>query len=109
MTLGIDGLALFYNEDILEEQGATPPSDWNTLRKLAYDITNVDPETKVITRAGAAIGTTGNIDHWSDILGLLILQNSGDPGKPSSSAVQEALTFYTLFSSSDKSFLLEKV
>jgi len=104
LPLGIDGLALFYNEDILKEQGATPPSDWNTLRKLAFDLTKINAETKVIERAGAAIGTTGNIDHWSDILGLLILQNSGDPGKPSSTAVQDALTFYTIFSSQDKSW-----
>ena len=104
LPLGIDGLALFYNEDILKEVGSSPPSDWNTLRKLAFDLTKTNAETKVVERAGAAIGTTSNIDHWSDILGLLILQNSGDPGKPSSEAVQDALTFYTIFSTQDKSW-----
>lgn len=104
LPMEIDGLALLYNEDILKEAGATPPTDWNTLRKLAFDLTKTNPETKIIERAGVALGTTGNVDNWSDILGLLILQNSGDPGKPSEDAVQDALTFYTIISTQDKSW-----
>lgn len=104
LPLEIDGLALFYNQDMLKEVNAAPPADWNTLRKLAFDLTKTNAETKVIERAGAAIGTTTNVEHWSDILGLLILQNSGDPGKPTSTAVQDALTFYTIFSTQDKSW-----
>ncbi len=104
LPMEIDGLALFYNEDIFKEAGATPPSDWNTLRKLAFDLTKTNPETKIIERAGVALGTTNNVEHWSDILGLLILQNSGDPGKPSQTAVQDALTFYTIISTQDKSW-----
>lgn len=104
LPLEIDGLALLYNEDIFKEAGATPPSDWNSLRKLAFDLTKTNPETKIIERAGVALGTTSNVEHWSDILGLLILQNSGNPGKPSEAAVQDALTFYTIVSTQDKSW-----
>lgn len=104
LPLEIDGLALIYNEDIFKEENATPPSDWNTLRKLAFDLTKTNPETKIIERAGVALGTTNNVEHWSDILGLLILQNSGNPGKPSETAVQDALTFYTIISTQDKSW-----
>lgn len=104
LPLEVDGLALLYNEDIFKETGATPPSDWNTLRKLAFDLTKINPETKIIERAGVALGTTSNVEHWSDILGLLILQNSGNPGKPSETAVQDAITFYTTISSQDKSW-----
>lgn len=104
LPLGIDGLALLYNEAMLSEAGATPPSDWNSFRKLAFDLTKINQETKIIERAGAAMGTTNNVEHWSDILGLLILQNSGDPSKPSSSAVQDAMTFFTIFSTQDKSW-----
>ena len=104
LPLEIDGLALLYNEDIFKEAGAVPPSDWNTLRKLAFDLTKTNAETKIIERSGVAMGTTGNVEHWSDILGLLILQNSGDPGKPSETAVQDALTFYTIISTQDKSW-----
>ncbi len=104
LPIGIDGLALLYNEDMLKEAGATPPSDWNSFRKLAFDLTKINAETKIIERAGAAMGTTNNVEHWSDILGLLVLQNSGDPSKPSSSAVQDAITFFTIFSTQDKSW-----
>lgn len=104
LPIGIDGLALLYNEDIFQEAGATPPSDWNALRKLAFDLTITNPDTGIIERAGVALGTTGNVEHWSDILGLLILQNSGNPGKPSETAVQDALTFYTIISTQDKSW-----
>lgn len=104
LPLGIDGLALLYNTEMLESIGATPPSDWNTFRKLAFDLTKINEETKVIERSGAAMGTTGNVEHWSDILGLLILQNSGDPGKPTTTAVQDAITFFTIFTTQDKSW-----
>lgn len=104
LPLMIDGLALIYNEDIFSSVGATPPSDWNTLRKLAFDLTLTNPETKIIERAGIAMGTTGNVEHWSDILGLLIMQNSATPANPKDTAVQDALTFYTIFSVSDKSW-----
>ncbi|MEI8232169.1 MAG: extracellular solute-binding protein [bacterium] len=104
LPLEVDGLALFYNEDIFKEAGATVPSDWNTLRKLAFDLTKTNAETGIIERAGVALGTTANVEHWSDILGLLIMQNSGNPGKPSETAVQDALTFYTIVSTQDKSW-----
>lgn len=104
LPLEIDGLALIYNVDIFTEAGLSPPSDWNSLRKIAFDLTKTNPETHVIERAGVALGTTGNVEHWSDILGLLILQNSGNPGHPSETAVQDALTFYTIISTQDRSW-----
>lgn len=102
LPLMIDGLVLFYNEDILSSVGAQPPADWNELRQLAYQLTTRNSETGVITRAGVAMGTANNIEHWSDILGLLMLQNSANPSKASSQQVQDALTFYTIFSTQDK-------
>lgn len=104
LPLGIDGLALYYNPAILEEIGAEVPTDWNALRKLALDLTKRNPTTGIIERAGVSIGTSNNVDHWSDILALLTLQNSGTPATPSEKSVQDALTFYTLFATSDKSW-----
>ncbi len=104
VPLEIDGLALYYNVDILAEVNAVPPADWNALRKLAFDLTKYKAGTGIIERAGVAMGTSNNVDHWSDILGLLILQNAGNPGKPAETAVQDALTFYTIFATSDKSW-----
>lgn len=102
LPLMLDGIVLYYNTDILESSGHQPPTDWNELRKLAFQLTVRNAETGIIERAGAALGTASNIDHWSDVLGLLIIQNSGDPGQPSSDAVKDALTFYTIFSAQDK-------
>lgn len=102
LPMMIDGLALYYNQDLLDQIGAQPPSDWNELRKLAFDLTVRNAETGNIERAGVAIGTTGNVEHWSDILGLLLLQNSADPANPEASEVKDALSFYTVFSTQDK-------
>lgn len=102
--LEIDGLALYYNKDILAEVGAVPPADWDAFRRLAYDLTKRNVVTGIIERAGASMGTTNNIDHWSDILGLLILQSSGNPGNPAEETVQNALAYFTIFSTSDKSW-----
>lgn len=104
LPLEIDGLVLLYNQDIFTEAGLTPPSDWNALRQVALDLTTTNPDTGIIERAGIALGTTNNVEHWSDILGLLILQNSGNPGVPSETAVSDALTFYTIFSTTDHSW-----
>ncbi len=102
LPLMIDGLALYYNEDILARTGEPPPTDWNALRKLAFQLTSRNAETGIIESSGVSLGTTGNIDHWSDILGLLLLQNSADPGKPSSQEAQDALAFYTIFTTQDR-------
>ncbi len=102
LPLEIDGLALYYNPNLFQQAHLTPPKDWNELRKTAFQLTTRNPKTKLIERAGIALGTTGNIAHWSDILGLLMLQNSADPSKPNTQEVQDALTFYTIFSTQDK-------
>lgn len=104
LPLTIDGLALLYNTAIFDEAELSPPSDWNSLRKIAYDLTRRNPDTGIIERAGVAMGTTNNVEHWSDILGLLILQNSGNPSRPTEAAVQDALTFYTIISTTDQSW-----
>jgi multiple sugar transport system substrate-binding protein len=57
----------------------------------------VRDETGVKT-AGAALGTAGNVDHWSDILGMLLLQQpSVDLKNIASPAVAEVIRFYTGF------------
>lgn len=104
LPLEIDGLALYYNPKIIEEVQPEPPTDWNALRKLAYNLTKRNASTGVIERAGMAMGSSNNVDHWSDILALLTMQNSGTPASPSEQSVQDALTFYTLFVTGDKSW-----
>lgn len=93
----IDGLALFYNEDILNGVGGKVPRTWQEFMDMASKMTVKDADGQIKT-AGAALGTTGNVDHWSDILGLLLLQQPGiDLKNLATPQAAEVLTFYTGF------------
>jgi len=108
IPLMLDGLALFYNLDLFQEAGKSPPTNWEQLRQLANDLTVRDDNGRLVI-SGVPLGTAGNVDHWSDILGLMMLQNGADlanPGMCQGEAGQEclgadALTYYTLFSRLD--------
>ena len=98
IPLEFDALALYVNEEIF---AANPdlkiPTTWDNLRKTAHTLTNEDIK-------GVALGTANNVDHFSDVIGLMILQNGGDPADPDKETVKSALKFYTLFASTDKSW-----
>ncbi len=95
VPLMYDGLALFYNVDILESANETPPSTWAELRLLATKLTV--KSANGIERAGLAIGNTKNVDHFSDILAVLMLQNGANFADPNSQETRDALVFYTNF------------
>jgi multiple sugar transport system substrate-binding protein len=107
IPLEIDGLALFYNEDIFNAAGKSPPKDWQEFRQTALDLTTKDDQER-IQIAGTAMGVTENISFWPDILGVMLLQNHADPGKPTGTdkkepnLAEDALTFFTLFSKVDR-------
>lgn len=110
LPLMVDTLALFYNQDIFQASGKTPPTTWEELRELATALTTKDESGRILV-AGVALGTTNNIDHWSDILGLLMLQNGTNLADPAACSQKgeekiclgaDALTFYTLFKKVDK-------
>lgn len=93
---GIDTLMLFYNVDMLESAGMTPPQTWEEFSSVAEQLTVRDESGEVLT-AGAAIGTADNVEHFSDILGLIMLQNGVSFPDLSSPAAVQALQFYSLF------------
>ena len=96
MPIMIDGLMLFYNKDLLAEVGASPPQTWEEFEEIASSLTIKDG-FGIIERAGAAIGTADNVEHFSDILGLLLYQNGTDFNNIASTEAENALTFYTFF------------
>ncbi len=100
IPLAYDGLTLYINEDIFSAAGKTPPATWDDLRQIALQLTQKN-EQGVITQAGAALGRTENVDHWPEILGLMMLQNGVSMTNPTGKLAEDALTFYTLFSSAD--------
>ncbi len=92
----IDGLALFYNEEMLNAVGGKPPKNWQEFIDFATKMTVRD--STGIKTAGAALGTAGNVDHWSDILGLLLFQQPGvDLTNVATPQVAEIIRFYTGF------------
>ncbi|MBI2600582.1 extracellular solute-binding protein [Candidatus Daviesbacteria bacterium] len=97
VPIEIDGLALYYNEELLQAVGVTVPKNWQEFIDSAVKMTVRDSSGQ-IQRAGAALGATGNIDHFSDILGLLLLQQPNvSLEAPNSPQVAEILRFYTSF------------
>lgn len=101
LPLGIDTLALFYNQQIFQAAGKTPPTSWDQLRQLALELTVLDGSGRIQT-AGVALGTTNNVEHWSDILGLMMLQNGVNLAQPTGNLAEDALTFYTIFNKTDR-------
>lgn len=96
VPLMIDGLGLYYNEDLLRAAGVTPPSSWEQFRQDAFSLTVKDASGKIVT-AGAALGTTNNIEHFSDILGVMMIQNGASFAKLNSLEAEQALLFYQQF------------
>lgn len=99
VPLMYEGLALLYNKDIFDTAGEAPPTTWAELRTLASKLTVMSGAT--LQRGGIALGNSTNVDHFSDILGLLLLQNGADPSKPHSNNTMDALSFYTNFQTAD--------
>ena len=94
---GIDGLALYYNSELLDNVGLSVPKNWKELADAAATIAVTDSQGKLQT-AGVALGTTGNVDHWSDILGLLFMQLPGASlEKPNDAKGAEIMNYYTSF------------
>jgi len=101
IPLGYDALTLYINQDIFDAAGKTPPETWDELRETASTLTVKDKDG-VITQSGVALGLTENVDHWQEILGLMMIQNGVDLSKPTGVSAEKALDFYTLFFKKDK-------
>ncbi|OGK68212.1 hypothetical protein A2262_00030 [Candidatus Roizmanbacteria bacterium RIFOXYA2_FULL_41_8] len=74
----LDGLVLVYNDTLLKNAGINQaPADWETLIDVSKQITVRDEAGQIVT-AGIALGAAENISHFSDIIGLMFLQNNVD-------------------------------
>lgn len=96
IPLMIDGLALYYNVDLFARAGIEPPTTWDTFQDAAQRLTVVD-QNRQMQIGGAAMGYTGNIEHWPDIVAVLMYQNRADPTYPSDQVAYDAVAFYSLF------------
>jgi ABC-type glycerol-3-phosphate transport system substrate-binding protein len=100
IPLGYDALALFINSDIFASYGKSAPATWDDLRSLAIELTKKDDHGAII-QSGVALGRVENVDHWQEVLALMMLQNGADLTNPTGKLAEDALTFFTLFASTD--------
>lgn len=114
LPLFVDSLALFYNKDIFNSAGiATLPASWAEFNTDVEKLTQRDAKNNIL-RAGAALGTSQNINRSTDILAMLMLQSGTQMTAPDKSSAtfeqtrslasgqtykpgEQALTFYTNF------------
>lgn len=101
IPLGYDALTLYINQDIFDAAGKTPPETWDDLRKIARELTIKD-EDGLITQSGVALGLIQNVDHWPEILALMMLQNGANLAEPTGELAEKALEFYILFYKTDQ-------
>ncbi len=93
----MDGLGLYYNEELLSTAGVTPPTTWPELLDVVPKLT-VKTETE-IQKSAIALGTTGNVENFSDILALMFMQNGARPANPVGKEAEDTLLFYRKFAS----------
>ncbi|MFC1647020.1 extracellular solute-binding protein [Patescibacteria group bacterium] len=99
IPLEFDGLGLYINEDIFSAAGASAPLTWEDVLSLVPTLTVKNDDN--ITTSAIALGTTNNVEHFSDIVATMILQNGGNLVQPTGKEAEEALIFYRKFSDED--------
>jgi len=97
LPLYVDGLVLVYNDSLFRKAGLnTGPANWDELIEDVGKIQVQGKDGEIIT-AGIAMGTTSNIEHFSDIFGLVLLLNGGDIASLDSTEASGALEAYRRF------------
>lgn len=104
ISLMYDGLVLYYNKELLDAANKNIPKTWWGLSNTATELT-VRDESGNINVAGVAMGATSNVDHWQDIIGLMIKQNGVDLTKMDEAnwtKIKGILDFYRFFGQKQK-------
>ncbi len=76
LPLSVDTLAMYYNRDLFNNAGISQaPKYWNKdFLQNIKQLTKQDPR-KGLVQAGVALGGSSNIERFSDILSVLMMQN----------------------------------
>lgn len=98
IPLGIDGIVMVYNQNLFQKAGiSTPPTSWiGDLLDTVTQLTVQDRDGKLVT-SGIAMGTASNIDHFSEVFGILLLQNGGSLDNLDKKEAIEAMQVYREF------------
>lgn len=97
IPMTVDGLGLYVNTAMFQQKSLEDPKNWNDILTAAKTLKEVDPLTGKITRAGIALGNTTNIDHWPDIVTLMLMQAGVNLTDPQGKTAEDTLGFYTDF------------
>lgn len=95
IPLMIDGLGLYINEELFATAGVTPPTTWTDVINLIPKLT-VKNGTAIVTSA-IALGTTNNVEHFSDIMAVMFIQNGANLKKLTGTEAEGTLVFYRKF------------
>lgn len=95
LPMMIDGLGLYYNEDLFAAAGVLPPTTYEELLGIVPKLT-VNSEGQILTSA-IALGTTGNIENYSDIVATMMMQNGAILTTPTGVEAEQTLIFYRKF------------
>lgn len=88
----VDPMVLYYNKDILSNEGVVyPPSTWDELFTLNASLTRRD-NWGVISQSMIALGQYDNVKNAKDILATLLLQNNNQIVKQKDASYVSALT-----------------
>lgn len=76
LPLSVDTLAMYYNKDLFNNAGITePPVYWNSsFQQDVKKMTKQNDKGEII-QSGATLGGSDNIERYSDILSILMMQN----------------------------------
>jgi multiple sugar transport system substrate-binding protein len=76
LPLAVDTLAMYYNKDLFNNAGIIePPQYWDRdFQKMVAKLTKQDINGQIV-QSGVAMGGSTNIERYSDILSVLMMQN----------------------------------
>lgn len=95
MPLEYDALTLYINDDVFTSALKAPPIWWDEIPELAQELTQ-RPDGQIV-QGGAALGITENVDHWPEIIGLMLIQDGVNPAKPTGDVAVKVFSFYHQF------------
>ncbi len=75
LPLGLDSLAVYYNKDLLNAAGIPePPLTWTQFQDQVSQLTQLNASDAIV-QAGAAMGTSRNVERAFDLVSILMMQN----------------------------------
>jgi ABC-type glycerol-3-phosphate transport system substrate-binding protein len=99
IPLYYDAITLFVNIDIFNNAQKSFPKTWNDIIFLS------DPQKGGLTlrdndeliQSAIALGTTSNVDHWQEILALVMIQNGINPASPNIESTNDTFLYLKNF------------